>query len=130
MVRVKVGVDEFGNKTGKASESVAKIAKETEKAQEAQRKWAEELAKMDFQKSMELIKQQTALMVANIEADTKKAVAAFESLNTGITSTFAAMQAAEQCRPSWYFSRSACEMRGRMYLPRMCASEMSRTRLW
>jgi len=87
MVRVKVGVDEFGAKTGKASESVAKIAKETEKAQEAQRKWAEELAKMDFQKSMELIKQQTALMVANIEADTKKAVAAFESLNTGITST-------------------------------------------
>ena len=87
LVRVKVGVDEFGNKTGKASESVAKIAKETEKAQEAQRKWAEELARMDFQKSMKLIEQQTAVMVANVEAETKKAVAAFESLNAGITST-------------------------------------------
>ena len=87
MVRVKVGVDEFGAKTGKASEAVTKIAKETEKAQEAQRKWGEELAKMDFQKSMELIKQQTTLMAAQIESDTKKAVAAFESLNTGITST-------------------------------------------
>lgn len=36
---------------------------------------------------MKLIEQQTALMVANIEAETKKATAAFESLNTGITST-------------------------------------------
>lgn len=87
LVRTLVGVDGLGDKSGKAASSVAKVAAETEKAKDAQRKWAEELAKMDFQKSLELIKQQTSLMVANIEAETKKATAAFESLNTGITST-------------------------------------------
>ena len=42
---------------------------------------------MDFAKQIELIKQQTTLMTARIEADAKKTVAAFESIGTTITST-------------------------------------------
>lgn len=72
---------------GKAGDSAKKTADDIKKAEDATKKWNEEVAKMKFEEKLKLIEQQTKLMTAQIEADAKKAVAAFESINTSITST-------------------------------------------
>ena len=78
-------------KLGKASDgvggSLAKIAAETAKAEESQKKWNEQIEKMKFEEKIKLIEQQTKLMTANIEADAKKTVAAFESIGETVSST-------------------------------------------
>ena len=87
LVKSTDGTIKLGKAVGETGAGIGKISEETKKAEAAQRKWNEELAKMDFAKQIELIKQQTTLMTARIEADAKKTVAAFESIGTTITST-------------------------------------------
>ncbi len=71
----------------KGSAATTKTADETKKAEDAVKKWNEELAKMNFQEKLKLIESQTKITTAQIEADAKRAVAAFESIATTITST-------------------------------------------
>ncbi|HEX5806100.1 MAG TPA: phage tail tape measure protein [Macromonas sp.] len=73
--------------SGKATESINKVAGATDKATEAQRKWNEELTKMNHAETMELIKRATEISVAQIEATTQRMQAAFESINATINST-------------------------------------------
>lgn len=87
LVKSETGTVKLGTATGKAGTDLAKIADETKKAEEAQKKWNEEVAKMAFEEKLALIKQQTELMSASIEASAKITVAAFESIGTSITST-------------------------------------------
>lgn len=60
---------------------------ETKKAEDATKKWNEEVAKMNFQEKLKLIESQTKIMTAQIEADAKKTVAAFESISATMEST-------------------------------------------
>jgi hypothetical protein len=77
----------LGGATDKTADSLKKTADETKKAEEAAKKWNEEVAKMNFQEKIKLIEQQTAVSVATIQADAQKITAAFNSVNTTITST-------------------------------------------
>lgn len=79
-----IGYEQAMTKGGAATKA---IAEDTKKAEEATRKWAEEVAKMDFQEKLKLIESQTKITTATIEADSRKAVAAFESISTSIGST-------------------------------------------
>lgn len=79
-----IGYEQAMTKGGAATKA---IAEDTKKAEEATRKWAEEVAKMNFQEKLKLIESQTKITTATIEADSRKAVAAFESIGTSITST-------------------------------------------
>ena len=87
LVKTEGGTVKLGNATDKAGKDLAKIATETEKAQEAARKWNEEVKKMEFQEKLKLIESQTKIMTARIEADAKTTVAAFESIGASIKST-------------------------------------------
>jgi TP901 family phage tail tape measure protein len=71
----------------KGSTATKAIADETKKVEDATRRWNEEIAKMNFQEKLKMIESQTKIMTAQIEADAKKTVAAFESIGTTITST-------------------------------------------
>jgi len=87
LVKAEKGTIKLGSASGATGKDLAKIATETEKAQDATRKWNEEVAKMAFQEKLKLIESQTKIMTAQIEADAKKTVAAFESIAKGIEST-------------------------------------------
>jgi len=87
LVKSADGTVKLGGAADNAGSSLAKITKETEKAEAAQRKWNEEVAKMKFEEKLKLIEQQTALMTASIDADAKKTVAAFDSISVSIKST-------------------------------------------
>lgn len=84
-----IGYEQAMTKGGAATKA---IAEDTKKAEEATRKWSEEVAKMDFQEKLKLIESQTKITTATIEADAKKAVAAFESIGTSIDSTGEVLQ--------------------------------------
>ncbi len=75
----------------KASKSAASgldaTAKATEKAQDATRKWNEEVAKMAFEEKLKLIEASTRITSAQIEASAKVTVAAYASIDTTIQST-------------------------------------------
>lgn len=77
----------FGVQVKDTGAAASKTADELRKAEEATRRWNEEVAKMDHAEKLKLIEAQTAITTARIEADAQKAVAAFESLGTSITST-------------------------------------------
>lgn len=87
MVASAKGTIDLGNATGKTAKDLAKIGEETDKAKDATRKWNEEIAKMAFEEKLKLIEQQSKIMTAQIEGDTKKTVAAFDSLASTIKST-------------------------------------------
>lgn len=84
-----IGYEQAMTKGGAATKA---IAEDTKKAEEATRKWAEEVAKMNFQEKLKLIESQTKITTATIEADAKKMAAAFESIGTAITSTGEVLQ--------------------------------------
>jgi hypothetical protein len=86
-VKSATGTIKLGGATDKTADSLKKTADETKKAEEAAKKWNEEVAKMNFQEKIKLIEQQTAVSVATIQADAQKITAAFNSVNTTITST-------------------------------------------
>ena len=87
LVKTEGGTVKLGKASDAAGKDLAKIATETEKAQEATRKWNEEIKKMEFQEKLKLIESQTKIMTARIEADAKTTVAAFESIGKSIEST-------------------------------------------
>lgn len=87
LVKTEGGTVKLGEATGKAAGSLNKISEETKKAADDQKRWNEEIAKMAFEEKLALIDSQTKITTANIEADAKKTVAAFESISTSITST-------------------------------------------
>lgn len=88
LVKSETGTIKLASATGKAGANLTKIAEETKKAEDAQKKWNEEVAKMKFQEKLALIEQQTKLMTAQIEADAKKTVAAFESISSSISESY------------------------------------------
>lgn len=79
-----IGYEQAMTSGGKAAKT---IAEETKKAEDATKKWNEEVAKMNFQEKLKLIESQTKIMTAQIEADAKKTVAAFESISATMEST-------------------------------------------
>lgn len=87
LVATAISAEEAAKQTGGAGKSMKEIADDARKAEEAQRKWNEELKKMDHAERLAIIEAQSAITVAQIESDAKKGVAAFESLNEGIKST-------------------------------------------
>ncbi len=87
LVRSAKGTIDLGNASSKTGADVASVAKNTEKAQEAVRKWNEEVAKMAFQEKLKLIDSATKITTAQIEAMAKTSVAAFDSISTSIKST-------------------------------------------
>lgn len=108
-----IGYEQAMTKGGAATKA---IAEDTKKAEEATRKWAEEVAKMDFQEKLKLIESQTKITTATIEADAKKAVAAFESIGTSIDSTgkvletlFGAMAGMDAFGEKWHLFKDQVE---------------------
>lgn len=87
LVKSAKGTIDLGAASSKTAGDVSKVAAETEKAKEAAKKWSEELAKMDFEKTLKLIDQQTKVWTTTIEANAKTTVASYESLGVTIKST-------------------------------------------
>lgn len=87
LVATAISAEEAAKQNAGAGKSMKEIADDAKKAEEAQRKWNEELKKMDHAERLATIKAQSEITVAQIDADAKKGVAAFESLNEGIEST-------------------------------------------
>jgi len=87
LVRSAKGTIDLGNASSKTGADVASVAKNTEKAQEAVRKWNEEVAKMAFQEKLALIDAATKTTTAQIEAMARTSVAAFDSISVSIKST-------------------------------------------
>jgi len=79
--------DSLENKTSKAAKSISDAAREADKAAAAQARWNEVMlqARVDIQ--TEVIRGNTEIAVAQIEADALKIQAAYESINTTIEST-------------------------------------------
>lgn len=87
LVKSSKGTIELGKNAASTGTSISKTAAETAKAEEAQKKWNEQVAKMNFEEKLKLIDQQTKITTANIEADAKRTVAAFESISVSVEST-------------------------------------------
>lgn len=79
--------DKLGTESGKAGTAIGKSADDIKKAEEATRRWNEEIAKMNHAEKLALIESQTKITTAQIEADAQKAVAAYESISEAINST-------------------------------------------
>lgn len=77
----------FGVAVKETGDRSKTTAEELKKAEEATRKWNEELAKMDHAEKLATIEAATAITTARIEADATRMVAAFESINNTVTST-------------------------------------------
>ncbi len=77
----------LASKTSKAAQSISDAAKEADRAAAAQARWNEVMlqARVDIQ--TEVIRGNTEIAVAQIEADALKIQAAYESINTTIEST-------------------------------------------
>ncbi|MBP8100976.1 MAG: tape measure protein, partial [Burkholderiaceae bacterium] len=73
--------------TEKQSAAMERQARETAKAEEAAQKYALELEKLASNERIKNIEARVTINVAQIEADTKRIEALFESLNTSINST-------------------------------------------
>jgi TP901 family phage tail tape measure protein len=73
--------------SGETAKSIKNIADAAAKAEAAQKKWNEEVFKMQFEANLKLIEAQSKIATAQIEADAKKAVAAYESLGITIKGT-------------------------------------------
>lgn len=84
-------VDDAGKKSKAAADehakAIAKQAAETKKAEENAQKFALELEKLASNERIKNIEAKVRLNVAEVEADTKRIEAAFESINTTVDST-------------------------------------------
>ncbi len=87
LVKSADGTISLGKATDKTADGLKKLADETKRASDNQEKWNQEVAKMDFAAKIKMIESATQIAVASIEADAKKTVAAFESINNTITVT-------------------------------------------
>lgn len=77
----------FGIAVKESGAAATKTADELKKAEEATRRWNEEVAKMQHAEKLKLIESQTAIATARIQADAEKMVAAYESISEAIVST-------------------------------------------
>lgn len=87
LVQVAAGSKEAAAQQDLTAGAIKKSADEAKKAEEATRKWNEEIQKMQHVEKLALIEAQSKITTAQIEADAEKTVAAFESINAGIQST-------------------------------------------
>lgn len=77
----------YGIGVRNTGDAASKTADELKRAEEATRKWNEEVAKMNHAEKLKLIEAQTTISVARIEADAQKTIAAFEGISAAIDST-------------------------------------------
>ena len=87
LVKSAGGTVKLGDASKTAGDSLKKVAEESEKAKEAQVKWNQEVAKMQFEGKLKLLDSQTKITTATIEANAKTMVAAFDSVGVSIKST-------------------------------------------
>lgn len=87
LVRTEGGTIKLGKASDGAIKPLEKITAEVEKAADSQKRWNEEMKRMEFQEKLKLIEQQTAVMTAKIQADAVTVKAAFESIGVSMTST-------------------------------------------
>ena len=87
LVKVAAGSKEASAQQALTAGAIKKSAEEAKKAEEATRRWNEEIQKMQHVEKLALIEAQSKITTAQIEADAEKTVAAFESINAGIQST-------------------------------------------
>lgn len=87
LVQVAAGSKEAAAQQAMTAGAIKKSADEAKKAEEATRRWNEEIQKMQHVEKLALIEAQSKITTAQIEADAEKTVAAFESINAGIQST-------------------------------------------
>lgn len=70
-----------------SAESLRRVEEETQRAAEAARNYQLEMERLRSQETVEAIRGGTAIATAQIEADTARVQAAFESINTTVQST-------------------------------------------
>ena len=87
LVQVAAGSKEAAAQQALTAGAIKKSAEEAAKAEEATRKWNQEVQKMQHVEKLALIEAQSKITTAQIEADAEKTVAAFASINAGIQST-------------------------------------------
>ena len=87
LVKVAAGSKEASAQQALTAGAIKKSADEAKKAEEATRKWNEEVQKMQHVEKLALIEAQSKITTAQIEADAVKTVAAFASMDAGIQST-------------------------------------------
>lgn len=87
LVKVAAGSKDAATGQQLAAGAIKKSAEEAAKAEEATRKWNQEVQKMQHVEKLALIEAQSKVTTAQIEADAEKTVAAFDSINVGIKST-------------------------------------------
>ena len=87
LVKLAAGSKEAKEQQALAAGAIKKSAEEAAKAEEATRKWNQEVQKMQHVEKLAIIEAQSKVTTAQIEADAEKTVAAFESINTSIEST-------------------------------------------
>lgn len=87
LIKTEGGTIKLGTASDKTSKDLAKITSETEKAAKAQADWGKEVEKMKFTEKLAMIESQTKIATATIEAESKKAIAAFDSIGKSVTST-------------------------------------------
>ena len=87
LVKSAKGTIDLSAASGKTADSLGKVATQTDKAKAAAEKWSEALAKMASDEKIALIGAQSKIATAQIEADAKKAAAAYDSLGVTIKST-------------------------------------------
>jgi tape measure domain-containing protein len=73
--------------TGKATENLKKLQDQTDKAEQSAGKLKLELEKLASNERIKAMEFKAKIDVARIEADAKKVIAAFDSINTSISST-------------------------------------------
>lgn len=79
--------DALGRKMSDVKRPLSEITDEAKKAEEAQRKWNEEVQRMQHAERLAIIEQQAKITTARIQAGAETIKAAYESLNTTIVST-------------------------------------------
>ena len=70
-----------------AAKALADEAKERQRAEEAAQKYALELEKLASNERIKFIEAKVSLDIANVQANAEKVIAAFDSINTSISST-------------------------------------------
>lgn len=79
--------DALGRKMSDVKRPLSEIADEAKKAEDAQRRWNEEVQKMQHAERLAIIEQQAQITTTRIQAGAETIKAAYESLNTTIVST-------------------------------------------
>lgn len=87
LVKLEAGSKKAKEQQALAAGAIKKSAEEAAKAEEATRKWNQEVQKMQHVEKLAIIEAQSKITTAQIEADAEKTIAAFESINTSIEST-------------------------------------------